>query len=215
MKRFPILAAVAMLLSAAAFAQPMMGARQGPGPSRHTFLNQYESAEIDALKAEFAGKSLGELTGTEVEAWAERLAIAARKDAWIRSSMGASMRFPGRGQLKNGDGLDGGLFAAAHVATIAGTAAAWYLLLPSRLKFDQLNYYTSPFSTIKASWEGISLQDYLPSMAAMAGGMALDMVWRVWSAKNALDEARAGIESGKVELKPLLGPGMMGFRMRY
>jgi hypothetical protein len=228
MKRLTLLLALAAL-GAMALAQGMMGrgyppvgpVAGGPVPlawagSPHAkLMGSYEKLELEALRSDLAGKSLGELGGGEVLGWVDRLSIARQKDRWLASSMVASMMLPGRGQFMNGDTAGGSLFAAAHLATVAGSLVAWYYVLPSNLRFDQLNYYSSSLATIKTAWESNSLQGYLPSIGVLAGGMALDMVWRVWSAHGALAEAKAGIDAGRVELQPWAGPLGMGMRLRF
>jgi hypothetical protein len=228
MKRLTILLALAAL-GAMALAQGMMGRgypQGGPmmgGPTSPAWasspyakiLGSYERQELAALRSELGGKTLGELGGSELLGWSDRLSIARQRDGWLLSSMAASMMLPGKGQFMNGDRAGGSLFVAAHIATVAGSLVAWYYLLPSNLRFDQLNYYSSSFATIKSAWESNSLQGYLPSIGVMAGGMALDMVWRVWSAHSALAAAKAGIDAGRVEFQPWAGPLGMGLRLRY
>jgi hypothetical protein len=215
MKRSAVLVALLALSALAISAQPMAPFPAGPRPFHPGQPGGYERKEMEALRAELGEKTLGEIGGAELESWAGRLGEAAAKDRWILASARASMMFPGAGQFMNGDGLGGGLLAAAHLATLAGTAAAWYFLLPSELNFEGLDYYRSDFAAIKSRWEGASLEELLPSFGAAAGGMALDMVWRMWSARSAFSQARAAVEAGRVELKPFGMPGGMGLMLRY
>ncbi len=215
MKRCSLLVGLTILVVATAFTQPMMGGPLGRQPAHFKLMGEYGKSEREAFRAEFADKTLGDLSGSELVSWADRLSVARQKDAWLASSMRSSMMFPGKGQFMNGDGLGGGLFTAAHLATIAGTLVGWYMVLPSDLKFDQLNYLTDSFSTIKTRWENRSFMDYLPSMGVMAGGMAVDMIWRIWSAHSALSLAKAGIDEGKVKFEPFVGPAAMGMMLRY
>ena len=215
MKRLLLYFGLVALAVSVAYAQPMMGGPLGRQPAHFKLMGEYGRAEGEAFRAEFADKTLGDLSGSEIVSWADRFSVARQKDAWIAASMHSSMMFPGKGQFMNGDGLGGGLFTAAHLATIAGTAVAWYMVLPADLKFDQLNYLADTCATIAARWRNKSLNDYLPSIGVMAGGMALDMVWRVWSAHSALSLAKAGIDEGKVKFEPFVGPAAMGMMLRY
>ena len=215
MKRLLLFFGLAALAVVAAYAQPMMGGPLGRQPAHFKLLGEYGKAEREAFRAEFADKTIGDLNGSELVSWADRLSVARQKDAWLASSMRSSMMLPGKGQFMNGDSIGGGLFTAAHLATIAGTLVGWYMVLPADLKFDQLNYFTDSFCTIKTRWENRSFMDYLPSMGVMAGGMAVDMIWRIWSAQSALSLAKAGIDEGKVKFEPFVGPAAMGMMLRY
>jgi hypothetical protein len=225
MKRFWILVALAMISGLALSAQmglrgdrgamPMMGGPLGEKSAHFKLLGAYQEAELAALKSELGNRTLGELTGAELLAWSDRMSIAERKDAWVASSARASFMFPGMGQLKNKDGVNGSLFAAAHIVTLGGSLAAAYWLLPADLKFDQLNYYSSSYTVIKNRWEGKSFEDYLPAMGAIAGGMVVDMVWRVWSGHSALLTAKSRIDDGIMTFEPTGLPGGLGFMLRY
>ena len=215
MKRASMLFVLVALAVMAAAAQGMMGGPPWARSSYAKLFGTYQKAEYEALRSELGDKTLGELRGSELLSWTDRFSIARQKDAWVVSSMGASMMFPGRGQFMNKDGLGGGLFMAAHIATFAATLTAWYFVLPADLRFDKLNYYTSSWSTIKAGWEGKSLEDYLPSIGVLAGGGLVDMVWRAWSGRSALTEARVAIDEGRVTFQPLDGALGLGLRMRY
>lgn len=193
---------------------PMMDRHWANSPMARLF-GSYERTEFEALRSELGGKTLGELSGADISAWMDRFSVARQKDRWLAGSAAASMMLPGKGQFMNGDSLGGSLFLAAHLATVAGSAVLWYFVLPAELRFDQLNYYTASWATIKSRWEGESLEGYLPSIGVMVGGAAVDMIWRAWSSRSAVGEAKAGIDGGRVSFQPMDAAMGLGLRMRY
>jgi len=224
MKRFLPLVLLSLFLAAgAASGQPMMGGSFGPmmggasgaRPAHFKLLGNYGEVERAALREELGPRKLGELGGAELFSWADRLSVAAQKDAWLAASLTASLASPGKGQLMNGDRAGGGLFAAAHVGVNVGTLLAWYFLLPADLRFDGLDYLGTPLADIGARWNGKSLRDYLPSIGAMAGGMLLDGALRLWSGHAALLAASERVDSGAKSFQPLAGPGYLGMMFRY
>jgi hypothetical protein len=118
----------------------------------------------------------------------------------------ASMMFPGIGQLKGGDTASGVLFLAGDTLVAAATLVGVYFLLPSELRFGQLNYLTTPVVDIEAAWksagESASLLDSLPIMGVVCGGMLLHHVLGIISGNQAAKLARENIESGKVTFEP-------------
>jgi hypothetical protein len=216
MKRYSIIIALAMLPALALSAQmPMMGGHFGDKPAHFKLLGAYQRSELEALRSELGTKTLGELSGAELLSWSDRMSVAGRKDAWVGSSARASFMFPGLGQFMNKDSVNGGLFAAAHLATLGGTLVAAYWLLPADLKFAQLNYYSSSFASIKSSWESKSVEDFLPAAGAMIGGMVVDLAWRVWSGHSAMFRAKSRIDDGKLSFEPAGLPGGLGLMLRY
>ena len=216
MKRILLVACTFMAVSATAFAQPMMiGHGLAAGERISALSGEYIKAEFDALQSELGVRPFGELSLNELDSYRERVETAIRKDAYVRSTARMSMHFPGAGQIRNGDTTEGIGFIALHAATIAGTLAGWYFLLPSDLRFDELDYLSSSKQTIHDAWMAHSLKDYLPGIGVMAAGMIVDGGVRHWSSVSAMNGARAAIESGKARLNPVVGPGYFGMRMHY
>lgn len=161
---------------------------------------------------------IGALTVADMAQVAGRLSVAAQRVEYVNRAAMASLIMPGAGQLMTGNTLAGALFITGDVALAAGMAAGIYFLLPADLQFGSLNWFTAPFSTIKAAYESHSFVDYLPSAGVMAGGMLVRAILSHASSRMAVEEARENLASGKVTFQPrldFLGNGfMMGMRMR-
>ncbi len=209
---------VAILLlagAAAAFAHPM-----GSGMYPHRFPNEhtYLRAELDSL---FGGEGqLGSLTYAELRDLAGRLSVARQKDRFVARSRAMSFMMPGSGQFLNKDYGSGAAFLAADLAVVTGTLVGAYWLLPSDLRFQQLDYFNTPFSTIETTWKGHSFMDYLPSLGVLAGGGVLKAILGQVSSSHAARLAKRNIDSGKITFEPNLlalpdGGMMMGLGWSY
>jgi len=173
------------------------------------------------LEAVLAGKGssvLGDLTVGEAQDLLGEISIAYQKAAYVSKSRGASMMLPGLGQFMNGDPGMGALFLSLDLAAGVGTLLGAYFLLPDELQFDQLNYFTAPFSAIESAWEGQSFVDLLPSLGVLAGGGVVLAILRGVSSNHAARLAEEKIAAGEITFEPKLsilpgGPGAMGFGM--
>ena len=170
----------------------------------------------DTLKAMIGEKrssEMGSMTVADLEEAVARLSVAMQQEAWIHGSAMASMMMPGLGQLRNGDALGGSLYLAADIAVKAGAMVGAWFLLPGDV---QLNYFTTPISTIETAWRSHTVADYLPSLGVMAAGVLLECVLRGFSASGAARLAERGVADGTVTFEPvLIGSGRgMGFGMR-
>ena len=212
------------LAAAGAFAQagPMMpGGWVGGGDRSSAALN----AEIASILDQNAPAQLGTMTIADLQKLQGQISIAIQKEEYVQGARRASFFLPGLGQLRTGDTTGGALFLAGDVAVAAGTLLGVYFLLPSNVQFSSLDYLNTSLSGIRSTWESNTLADYGPSIAVAIGGMAMEMVLRVISSRNAEQQAREAVASGKVtfkpELFPLFGPmgpeGRMGmgFGMRW
>jgi hypothetical protein len=173
------------------------------------------------LEAVLAGKGssvLGDLTVGEAQDLLGEISIAYQKAAYVSKSRGASMMLPGLGQFMNGDPGMGALFLSLDLAAGVGTLLGAYFLLPDELQFDQLNYFTEPYSAIESAWEGQSFVDLLPSLGVLAGGGVVLAILRGVSSNHAARLAEEKIAAGEITFEPKLsilpgGPGAMGFGM--
>lgn len=210
--------AIAFLsLSAAAFAQSMRG------------KNTAELRdELNAIVDKSAAEQLGTMTVGDVEKILGDISIAYQKAVYVQGARTASLRLPGLGQFRTGDKLGGSLWLAADVVLTAGTLVGGYFLLPANVQFNSLDYFNTPLSTIKSTWESNTVLEYLPTAGVLAGGMIVEALLRHFSSANAGNEAQRNIEEGKVtfspEMFPLLEPTMgadgrmgmgMGMMMRW
>jgi hypothetical protein len=202
-------------LSASLFAQmPMMGG-PGGGPGGLALRSSYVAAEKQAIEKELLSRPFGELSLGELLPYETRLGLALRKDAYVAHASMASMHLPGLGQFRTGATGAGLGFLALHLALFSGGLVGSYFLLPADLRFDAIDYLNAPLATIRTAWQGKSLTQLLPSMAVMAAGMVLDGGLRFWSAVDARRGARAAIDSGRVKIEALAGPGFIGMGMHF
>lgn len=215
MKRIFIASIAIMALATMAFSQPMMAGHGRTAGRLPSLSGAYTAAETTALASELGTRTIGEMTVNELVGYGARIQLAMQKDEYVRSTAMMSMFIPGAGQLRNGDTAEGAGFIAVHAATIAGTLAGIYYLLPADLRFDSLDYISSSKQTIHDAWMGHSFVDYLPAMGAAVAGMLVDGGIRYWSATRAAYGAKAAIDSGKATLRPMVGPGYFGMGMHY
>jgi hypothetical protein len=190
----------------------------GVDPSRFPIEHAYLRAELDSL---LGGEGeLGALTYAQLREAAERLSVARQKDRFVARSKALSLMMPGSGQFLNKDYGSGAGFLAADLALLAGTLVGAYYLLPSDLRFDQLDYFHDPFDDIHDAWRDHSFTDYLPSLAVLAGGGVLKAILGQLSSAHAGRLARRNIDAGKIRFEPNLlampdGGMMMGLGWRY
>ena len=186
MKRVLIVAILATMIVGAAVARPM--GHEG----------SYVAKEMAKITAEEKSRELAAVTIGDMQSWSDRLSAAARKDAYIARSGGASFMMPGMGQLKNKQTGLGAILLGSHLAIGIGSLLGSYFLLPADLRFDTLDYLGTPAAGIETAWKSHSLLDYLPAMGVSFGGHLLDMGLRALASHNARTVARQRIESGAV-----------------
>ena len=197
MKRIASLVVLSLLAAA------LLGAEPAPGPSM--------KAEISAALEEYSPTELGSLTVGDLQAIADRLAVAHMKAAFVPRSAMMSMMMPGMGQFANGDAAGGALFMAGNIAVTAATIAAAWLLLPADVQPQSL--FVAPLSSFETRLEAHTPLEYLPAAAVVAGGMLLDGILRAASAHHAARLARKNIEEGRVTFEPGAGPMGRGFML--
>jgi hypothetical protein len=213
-----ILAVLMLAAAAAVFARPPMGPGWGPHP--FPIQSTYLRAELDSLLAESGGEQPAALTLSELQALAGRLSVARQKDRFVARSQAMSFMAPGTGQMLNKAYGAGAGFLAADLTVVAGTLIGAYYLAPANLQFQHLDYFNTPFNTIRDTWEGHTFMDYLPSMAVLAGGALAKTILGRLSSAHAGRLARRNIEEGKVNFEPNLlvlphGGMMMVMGWRY
>ena len=78
----------------------------------------------------------------------------------------------------NDDAVSGALFLAADILVAAGTLVGGYFLLPSELQFNNLDYFNTSHTEIKAAWKGAvesaTFMEALPTLGVMTGGVDED-----------------------------------------
>jgi hypothetical protein len=183
-----------LLIAAGAFALP----RDGTAAA----IN----ADITAILDQNAATQIGTMTIGDMEKLAGQISIAIQKEEYVRRAGAASFMPPGLGQFRNGDSTNGSLFLAGDIVLFTGTLLGAYYLLPSNVQFASMDYLNTSLSTIRSTWESNTLSEYGPSIAVAVGGMAAQMLLRWVSAKNAREDARQAVESGKVTFQPEFVP---------
>jgi hypothetical protein len=174
--------------------------------------------QLEAVLAGEENTAIGDLTIGEAEELLGEISIAYQKAAFVAKSRAMSMMLPGLGQFMNHDVGMGVLFLSADLLVGAGTLLGAYFLLPDELRFDQLNYFTDSYATIKGQWETQSFVDFLPSIGVLAGGGLIQAVLRGVSSRHAAALAERNIAEGNITFEPKVymlpvGPGAMGFGM--
>lgn len=176
-------------------------------------------AEILAVLPEGAEKKPSEVTVAEWTALAGAASIAKQEDRYVGGAKFLSFALPGAGQFAVGDTADGFLRLGLEAAIIAGTAAAYWALLPDDLQDSSLSRSERRDLT-HDYWEDGDGAKLLPAMGVAAAGITLSIVNRVWASKDAGETARDNIKSGKVTFEPKIyvvgnrfGFGM-GMRLR-
>jgi hypothetical protein len=172
-------------------------------------------AEIGVIQSELGARKIGDIDVATLLSVRDRLSVASQKDAYVRKTGMESFLLPGLGQLEVGDTASGIGFMAADLGVIAGTLVVAYYLLPTDLRFDRIDYFSSNFSGINNAWCSHSFTDYLPAFGVLVGGMVIDQTLRHWSAADARRKAAKAVETGRVTFTPRLGPGFMGIDIAY
>lgn len=162
--------------------------------------------EVRSILEDESDTVLSDLTFGEVEQLMRRISVPAQEAAYVNASQTASFMMPGKGQFMNDDALSGILFMSADLAVTVGTFIGGYFLLPTELRFDQLDYLNTPYIEIKNTWQNAfeqsTLTDWLAHAGVMTGGMVLHGVIAKFSAAHAGRLARERIDEGIIQFEP-------------
>ena len=195
-----------------------MGMGMGMGPYPYPNDANYLRAELEDL---YGGTgTLGALTPGELRELAGRLSVAVQKDRFVARSRAMSFMMPGTGEMLNKAYGSGAAFLTADVAVAVGTLVGAYLLLPEDLHFQHLDYFNTPWSTIRDRWEAHTFVEALPTLAVLAGGGLVQVILGGISSGHAGRLARRNIDQGKITFEPDLllfpqGGMMMGMGWRW
>ena len=207
---------IVTLMPALVFGEPGVSPWQMGSPG---MLNReagpFVKAEISLIDNEMAAKKVGDFSVGDLVVLRDRLSVAEQKDLYVDRIASESFFLPGLGQFEIGDTASGMGFLAMDVATIAGTLVAVYYCLPANLRFDRIDYFRDPASTIQDAWSGHSFTDFLPACGALLGGMIIDQTVRHWASAHARREAVQAVDQGRVQFTPIIGIGFMGFGVQY
>lgn len=180
------------------------------------FEPYYLPNELSLIKAELGDSTLGQMKVADLIPLAQKLDVARQKDGFVMMATGMSFAWPGAGQFASGDIAGGTMQTVLHVGISAATS--WWAdsVLPSDLRWTNLNVFTASPEKVHSAWASHPLNDYWPAIGALAAGGAVDLVLRAWSAHDAQGKARQAIDEGKVTFEPrFLEGGRMGFGMRW
>lgn len=205
MKRTMLLTVLA-LAATGAFGFPFWGENRGAG---------YLTAEIKALETEYGDRVLSEVKVGELVPVARRLDVAAHKDGYVALAGGVSFVWPGAGQFMAGDWAGGTLQTGLHLGVTAASLAWAHSLLPTDLKWGNLDYMNSKKDTVEAAWRAHAVSEFFPALGALAAGGAVDLALRFWSSKDARARAKAQIDENRITFEPLFDGRHFGLGMRY
>lgn len=148
----------------------------------------------------------------EITSLLHDMSILRQQKMYIHKSAIQSYIFPGWGQLKNDDTLNGLLFIGAHLLLRGVSTAGSYFLLPGQVQFSSINYFTTPFGDIKSAWENLSFMDLLPSIGVSTAGSIACLILRHASSNHAEQLAREQVISGKITFSPVISINHIGFK---
>lgn len=177
-------------------------------PMHRDMEGPFEEEALDIF-SEYWDRTPSGLTFEEIDMMTSALSIPAQKNAFVKRSATASFFVPGLGQFMNDEPLLGTAFLLGDLAITAGATVGYFLLLPAELKFDQLDYFNTPFTDIKSAWGAAfadaSFADVLPYLGIATGAMILDGVLSGFASANARELAIERIENGDVTFVPRAG----------
>lgn len=168
--------------------------------------------ELDDWVGARSTVKVSDLTVGDLKALADIRSIDRQEARYVHGSAVASFLIPGLGQFKTGDVWAGTWNLVGHTALIGATVYGVWTLLPDDVKAGGLShdarrdlmrgYWTNDFGKIA------------PAVGVAAGGVALSLAFRFWSASDAGTRAEENLKSGAVAFEPALFDGHLGFRAR-
>jgi TM2 domain-containing membrane protein YozV len=201
---FPILI-LAILIPTFAESQPVPAS-----PTGVVVRSGALGIELELIAAELGDRKLGDLTGPDLVAIGQKIALVRRERALIHGAAMLSFIVPGAGQFAVGNPGGGAAFLLGQIALTAGTVAGALYLLPADLRPGTFDYFNSSRTAIKNAFDAHSRTDLIPAMAVMMAGMVLDVPLHIFAARGAARDARDALESGKIKLEGRFGPGFVG-----
>jgi len=173
----------------------------------------YFPAEVKAVEADLGAKSVGELKVTELIPMAERLNVAWQKDQYVAKNTMLSMLWPGAGQFVTENWAEGVVQTGLHVGITVGSLVWANAVLPADLRLGTMDYLGTSMTSIHNSWGAHSLQDFFPTIGALAVGAVADFAVRGWSAWDARKQSQDYVNAGKVTFEPKIDWEHFGFGM--
>lgn len=208
--RFPLLAALAMLIAGVVAGQDLAPPADEFSPYLFAGPRADTPSErlLESLLEEHGSTDLADLTVADLATVLDLLSIAEQEHEHIRRSARLSWFTPGLGHYINGKTGAAVAFAAADLLTVGATLAFGYLLLPPAVQSRNLNYLQSSFLVIQERWEQVTPYELIPSLAVYTGGAILSMTIRGFAARNARVMADNAVQNGIVRFEPLPAGGL-------
>lgn len=178
------------------------GDSKAPGSGASSEIPPEGSRLISAQELDLQVRSMATLTLAEIQVgdiltYSETLALYNAQQQYLRKVRGLSYILPGLGHFPQGSILEGSFFLAGDLAITAGILLVTHALLPASVQYPALDYFQSPYSTVKTAWENLTLVSILPSAGFLAAGSIAQWFYRSWAANRAQSIARQRIAEGE------------------
>jgi hypothetical protein len=186
-----------------------------PGPRMEVERTDLALRELSGLLEARQGATLGDLKVRDIRDLLAEASVRMQEVQFIGETRMLSFVMPGAGHFKAGDNGRGAAFMAGGVVATAGTLVGAYFLLPSRVRFDHLNYFEDSFQDIETAWKGRSFVDFLPSIGVLIGGVAVHGILGYFAAESATDVASEKIKQGDIRFEPYAAADRLGLKATW
>ncbi len=201
-----VLACAALALAAVSAQEPAERAGEAMVAQRADLALR----ELSSLLAPRDGAALGSLEVRDVRALLAEASVRMQELQLLREVRVSSFAMPGVGHFKAGDNRSGAAYLAANIVLTAGTLVGAYFLLPSEVRFDELDYFGDSFGEIETAWKGQSIVDMLPSAGVLVGGFAVRALLGYFAAEDAGRIAVKKIRGGEISFEPFAAADRLG-----
>lgn len=155
---------------------------------------------------------VADLTVGDLKALADIQSVDRQEARYVGGAAVASFLLPGLGQFKTGDTVAGTLNLVGFTTLVGATVYGAWTLLPEDMKANGLSH-DGRHNLMKSYWNN-DFAKIAPAVGVMAGGAALSMIYRFWSAGDAKSRAVENLKSGTVTFEPTTIDGRFGMMAR-
>jgi len=155
---------------------------------------------------------VSDLTVGDLKALADIQSVDRQEARYVGGAAVASFLLPGLGQFKTGDAVAGTLNLVGFATLVGATMYGTWALLPDDVKASGLSF-EGRHNVMKSYWTN-DFGKIAPAVGVMAGGAALSLAYRFWSAGDARTRALGNLESGAVTFEPAAIDGRFGVMAR-
>ena len=155
---------------------------------------------------------VSDLTVGDLKALADIQSVDQQKARYVFGASVASFLIPGLGQFKTGDAVAGTLNLVGFTTLVGATVYGTWALLPDDVKAGGLTM-DARHELMKSYWTN-DFGKIAPAVGVMAGGAALSLAYRFWSAGDAKARAVENLNSGAVTFEPTTIDGRFGMMAR-